>query len=441
MNKADILIIGAGATGLMAGKILTGAGKKVILLEARDRCGGRIHTVNQTASPENIELGAEFIHGDLPVTLNLLKEAGITYRPAHGETWQYKGGRFDNEGRFMENWEPLMEKLKTIGKDISINGFLDKEFAGDEYNGLKNAVRQFAAGYDSADPDKASTFALRNEWLNEEDDAQYRVNGGYGSMVDFLEDKIIRTGGHIFLNSIVTKINWEPGCVKVIVGNGTIYQAGKILIALPLGVLQADKDQPGAIIIDPPIPAQLDAINKMGFGAIIKILLEFDESFWVDNQTEAAAGKNLRNMSFLLSDQEIPTWWTQAPQHSPVLTGWLGGPAAAAKKDVPDDEILQQALQSLSIIFSWDIEELKSRLVASRVMNWTSEPFTRGSYAYDTVNAAMFREILNNPVDNTLFFAGEYLYEGPAMGTVEAALTSGEEVAKTIINTQSVDIP
>ena len=112
----------------------------------------------------------EFIHGDLPVTLNLLKEAGITYQPAYGEMWHYKNGRFDNDGGVIEGWGLLEEKLKTIDKDLSINEFLDKEFAGDEYNDLKNSVRQFAAGYDSADPDKGSTFALRNEWLSEDDD-------------------------------------------------------------------------------------------------------------------------------------------------------------------------------------------------------------------------------------------------------------------------------
>ena len=171
----------------------------------------------------------------------------------------------------------------------------------------------------------------------------------------------------------------------------------------------------------------------MGVGAIIKVLLEFDEPFWTDKQTEALAGKSLENMSFLLSGEEIPTWWTQAPEPSPVITGWLGGPAAAAKKDVPNEDILRQSLQSLSNIFKRDIEELKAKLVASRIVNWTNDPFTRGSYAYDTVNASTFRNILEKPVNNTLFFAGEYLYEGAAMGTVEAALTSGEQVAKKII--------
>ncbi|MDR3697073.1 NAD(P)/FAD-dependent oxidoreductase [Mucilaginibacter sp.] len=440
MNKADILIIGAGATGLMAAYKLTKAGRKVILLEARDRCGGRIHTINEKSFSKNTELGAEFIHGDLPVTLRLLKKAGIAFNPASGEMVHYKNGKFDND-EGVEGWDLLMQKLKTIDKDISINQFLDKEFAGDEFNELKQSVRQFAAGYDSADPDKASTFALRNEWLNDDEEAQYRVNGGYGKLVDYLENEIKNASGSIIFNSIVTEVQWQPGHVAAITYIGTVYEAGQLLVALPLGVLQACKDQLGAITFIPPISEQMAAINQMGFGAIIKILLEFDEPFWIDKQTQAQAGKSLENMSFLLSDEEIPTWWTQAPEPSTVITGWLGGPPAAAKKDVPDEEILKQSLQSLCNIFKRDMEELKSKLVASRIVNWTKDPFTRGAYAYDTVNASTFREILKQPVDNTLFFAGEYLYEGAAMGTVEAALTSGEEVAKKMLNTPVINIP
>jgi len=433
MNNVDIIIIGAGATGLMAALTLAKAGKTVILLEARDRCGGRIHTINENSFFKNTELGAEFIHGELPVTLHLLKEAGIAYHPASGEMVHYKNGRFDHEGGRSEGWPLLMEKLKKIDQDITINEFLDKEFAGEIFNDLKQSVRQFVAGYDSADPDDASTFALRNEWLNEDNEAQYRVDGGYGKMIDYLEDEIKAAGGNVFLNSIIKEIKWQPGHVKAITSKGTTYEAGQLLIALPLGVLQDERDQVSAININPPIPEKMDAICKMGFGAIIKILFEFDEPFWLDQQTEALAGKSLENMSFLLSDEEIPTWWTQCPEPGAVITGWLGGPAAAVKKGVPEEEILRQSLESLSMIFKRDFAELQSKLLAWRIMNWTNDPFTLGSYAYDTVNASVFRTILDQPVDNTLYFAGEYLYEGPAMGTVEAALTSGQQVAKKII--------
>jgi monoamine oxidase len=433
MKNCEILIIGAGATGLMAARTLARAGKKVTVLEARDRCGGRIHTINQELFFRNAELGAEFIHGDLPVTLNLLKDAGIAYHHAGGRMWHYKNGKFMEEDEPTEGWDLLLDKLEELQTDITIEGFLQKEFPEDKYDGLKNSVRRFVSGYDTADPSLASSFALRSEWGNEDEGAQHRIKGGYGVMINYLEDETKAAGGSICLNSIVKEIQWENGKAKAFTGDGAIYEADKILIALPLGILKADKSQKAAINVVPAISTQQKAIDTMGFGAIIKILLEFDEPFWEDEQATALAGKSLKNMAFLLSHEEIPTWWTQAPQHSTVLTGWLGGPPALAKKDLIDHELLEQSLQSLANIFKRDIVDLKNKLVAFNIVNWTTDPFTLGSYAYDTIAAPASRKVLSMPIDNTIYFAGEYLYEGPAMGTVEAALTSGKEVAERIL--------
>jgi monoamine oxidase len=116
-----------------------------------------------------------------------------------------------------------------------------------------------------------------------------------------------------------------------------------------------------------------------------------------------------------------------------LLTGWLGGLPAAERKDMDTEALLQLALDSLSTVFSINADELKTKLIAWNVSNWTGEPFTRGSYSYDTVEAPKARKLLNEPVEDTLYFAGEYLYDGPAMGTVEAALTSGVDVAEKML--------
>ncbi len=164
----------------------------------------------------------------------------------------------------------------------------------------------------------------------------------------------------------------------------------------------------------------------MGFGAVIKILLEFKHSFWEDDRH----GGVLEEMGYLFSDEEIPTWWTQYPERSNILTGWIGGPEARSKKDSTDDELIRQSLTSLANIFALETEVLKSNLIAWKVANWTADPFTLGSYAYDTVAAPEARKLINAPIADTIYFAGEYLYEGTAMGTVEAALTSGRDVAE-----------
>lgn len=433
MQKTDVLVIGAGAAGLMAAYKLTKKGKKVTVLEARNRTGGRIHTVNHESFFQHAELGAEFVHGDLPVTLNLLKEAGIKCQPANGEMVRYAKGRFTESEQLIEDWDLLIEHLNELKEDTNIYDFLLAEFPDDKYQSLRDGIWNYVSGYDNADPRKASAFALRKEWQNEDEDAQHRVDEGYCSMINYLAKTCREAGNNIYLNTVVKEIYWKEGEVRVVTDEGINYDADKLIIALPLGVLQANWQEKGAITFHPPIPEQTKAMQAMGFGAVIKFLLEFDKPFWEDNATKKLAGKSLKPMIFLLSDEEIPTWWTQHPQHSPMLTGWLGGPAAGDKKACTLDELLQQALQSLSNIFKLSVDELKGRLIAWNIINWANEPFTRGSYSYDTVAAPEARKVLNEPINTTLFFAGEHLYDGAAMGTVEAALTSGVEVAEKML--------
>ncbi len=431
MKNCDVLIIGAGAAGLMAGRILAKAGKKVTVLEARERSGGRIHTLNNELFFKSTELGAEFVHGDLPVTLSLLDEAGIKYNHSSMEMWRYKDGKFINDDDAIPHWDLFMEKLDELESDTDLDSFLNQEFVGVEFDELKRSVKRYVAGYDTADPAKASAFALRQEWKSEDDGAQHRVEGGYCTMIRYLEEEIRKAKGFVLLNSIVKDINWEKEKVKLTTTDGDVFEASQLIVAMPLGVLQAGNEEKGAVKFDPPVFGYNQALNAMGFGSIIKILLEFDEPFW---ETQPADGKSLKDMGFLLSEEVIPTWWTQKPGSSSVITGWLGGLPAEEKKNFTDAELLTFSLQSLGTIFKYEVSDLKNKLVAYHVANWANDPFTRGSYAYDTVAAPKSRLLLNKSIEDTIFFAGEYLYEGPAMGTVEAALSSGKNTAEKLLN-------
>lgn len=433
MNNADILVIGAGAAGMMVAHTLSKAGKKVIVLEARSRAGGRIHTLNDGRFSKYVELGAEFIHGNLPVTSQLLKEAGISHHSTAGEFWNYRDGKFNKDHEFIEGWDKLMHELNKLKEDITIGDFLLEHFDGDKHQRLRSSVTRFVSGYDTADPFKASAFALREEWSGEDEESQARTNDGYGKMISYLVQDAEKNGMRLYLNTIVKEIHYGDDKVKVISDKGIVFSAEKAVIALPLGVLHGANNTESAITFRPDIPAYNKAFEQIGFGAIIKILLEFKEPFWKREEVTELAGESLSKLGFILSDEEIPTWWTQYPDKSSILTGWLGGPPAEKRKHLSNSQLLERGLQSLAGIFKIGEKELKDNLVASEVVNWTTDPFTLGSYVYDTIDSHTAREVLTKPIENILYFAGEFTYEGQAMGTVEAALTSGLEVAKKLL--------
>jgi phytoene dehydrogenase-like protein len=163
-EKADIIIIGAGACGLTAARELVMAGKKVCVLEARNRLGGRIYTYEGSGFSKPVEAGAEFIHGDLPFTQSLLKEAGISSYSMTGINYQVKNGQLLASENFFEDFPALQEKLTALEEDIPLSGFLDKYLFEEKYKNLCNTIIRFAEGYDAADINKVSTFALRDEW-------------------------------------------------------------------------------------------------------------------------------------------------------------------------------------------------------------------------------------------------------------------------------------
>lgn len=429
MKQTDIIIIGAGAAGLMTAYTLVKAGKSVIILEARDRIGGRIHTFSDGHHFKDIELGAEFVHGNLPVTLGLLKEAGIKSNSIRFEMLRYFNGKFEQSEELVDGWEEFMEKINQLQQDMTLHDFLNQYFPGEKYTAMRTQLTGYVNGYDTADLLDVSTFALREEWNNEDEEAQHRVAGGYTTLLAYMAQYCRDNGSEVLLNKVAREISWQENKVQVTTTDNTVYEAGKVVIALPLGVLQA-KD---AIVFNPAINEAITATKNIGFGAVIKILMKFNEAFWEKEDAVKAAGDTSATKMLLLAGKTVPTFWTTPGAHPTLLTGWLGGPPAYERKDLSDTAIIQLALETLGAVFNCSLESLKDKLTVSKVVNWITEPYTLGSYAYDKVESTAARKILNQPVADTLYFAGEYLYSGPTMGTVEAALTSGKNTAGRLL--------
>ena len=422
MEQYEFIIVGAGAAGLMAARELTKAGKKTLLLEARDRIGGRIHTAS-VGNEEHIEYGAEFIHGDLPLTKALLKEAGLTFHQTEGSWWQFRNGQLIQSQEIIPDWEAFTEKLRSLQEDLPLLEFLDQYFSDPQYTSLREAAIRFATGYDTADPADASTFALREEWLAEEDSPQYRINKGYRSLMEFLRDDYLKNGGQLLLSTPVRELHWEMQLARIITTGKDQFLAQKVIITIPLNVLKAKPTEEGSIQFFPAISDYMEALQKIGMGAIIKILLQFDHPFWIKQE------EKFHNLQFILSEEPVPTWWTQFPQQSAVLTGWLGGPPAKEWTNAGKDRLLNLAINSIANIFHMDVTVLHAMLRGSAIIDWTADPYTRGSYTYATVETTSVINFLQQPIAATIFFAGEAFYKGPLIGTVEAALTSGRDVA------------
>ncbi len=111
----------------------------------------------------------------------------------------------------------------------------------------------------------------------------------------------------------------------------------------------------------------------------------------------------------------------------------MAGPKALQAKDAGDETILLKSLNAISNIFNISNTRLKQQLLSSHIYNWTADPFTRGAYAFSTTGTKEARKILMQPVEGTLFFAGEAFYNGLEMGTVEAALVSGLRVCDEVL--------
>lgn len=418
-----MIVLGAGAAGLMTAVRLARKRNKVVVLEARARIGGRIHTL-RTPFTVPVEAGAEFIHGKLKRTNRLMHQAGLKSLPADGEFWRFDDGSFYRQEDVLDQYDLLMDRLKKLDKDQPVCHVLGKHFRAKKFEPLRDSVKSYVEGYYAGDLEKASAKALLEEWESAPD-KQYRVQGGYSQLTDYLYRECLHHGVVFHFSDAARRLQWEKDRVSVSTSRDQTYRAKKAVIAIPLGVLQSEHPLSSLSFL-PALPEKKQALHDMGFGGVIKILVEFTELFWKKQD-------GLDKMSFLFTEKEIPTFWTQYPQNTPLLTAWCAGPHAAAHKAETNEALFTKTLQSLAAIFRLPVTWLEKEVVAWQVKNWAADPFTLGGYTYITVKTKEALKILSQPVENTLYFTGEALLGTSEVGTVEAALQSGRKTAKEIL--------
>jgi monoamine oxidase len=418
MKNTDVIVAGAGMAGLAAARQLAEAGLSVILLEARNRIGGRILTVRSPHAKLPIELGAEFVHGQPPELLDLIHEAGATIFEREGSDLCHDGNNLAgcNFGDAFDVLDDLPAE-----PDMSFTEFLAQKRLPEA---VEARAKRYVEGFNAADANLIGTASLRKQQQAEEEidgGRSFRVLEGYDRLPEFLLGRFLAAGGQLHRNTAVTAIDWRPGQVRVTTASLEVpeLRAQRAVIALPLGVLHAK-----SLAISPDTEAS-PAIRKMAMGAATRITLLFRERFWEPR----APG-----LSFLLTQERpLPTWWTSFPNESPALTGWMGGPRALA---APSGGALQkEALAALSRVF--ERNDLGSLLVSAHTHDWQSDPFSCGAYSYAPKGALLASAELARPVEDTLYFAGEHTDTTGHWGTVHAALRSGLRAARQILESRT----
>jgi len=427
----EIIVIGAGAAGLMVARKLSREGKHVKLLEARERAGGRIHTLNETGFSVKVEAGAEFVHGNLSETLRLLEEAGLPYHETAGNLFNARDNDAHKQRDFVEHEKLFSKKLSEVKEDISVRAFLDLYFNDEKYDSLRKSIEGYVQGYDLSDLERSSTFSLKEEWLGDDEGSQYRIDDGYGAIVDYLVADCKGNNCLFEFSTTITRIDWKPGHVKLLAVDGRTFEAQKIVITVPLGVWHSQKEDGAHIVYNPALTEKLEAARAMGYGEVIKFIIEFTENFW--EKEEIVGKKKMKNLGFVFGDAKIPTWWTQAPYDVPILTGWLGGPSAKNFKKMNDEGLLQVATDSLSKIFQVDHSVILEKMIAWRIYNWAVDQFSLGGYAFPSLDRRKHIAVISKPVSGTIFISGEALWGGSEVGTVEAAFRSALDTAEQVM--------
>jgi monoamine oxidase len=451
-SKYDVLVVGAGAAGLAAGRALADAGRRVAIVEARPRVGGRIFTQHLTAEnagvPIPVELGAEFIHGLPRATWALTEEAGLGTYELEGTQLRFAAGQLTAHSEQENLSRDVLEEMtawvdkEAHGRDMTFAEYLERNNVDAP---VSESAASYVEGFNAADRTRIGIAGLAKQQRAEDAidaDRLFRITGGYSAIPTYLAEEFARSGGNLMLGKPVQSVAWKRGAVAVRVrdatGGDTQLHAQRAVISVPLGVLQAES------IDFAPRPADiLEQAHRLVMGDVVRVVLLFRTRFWSERPWAANQRKlkaEVDHWSFLFTPSEVPaTWWTPMPDRTPMITAWVGGPKAAVLLRSIESRgdrhaLLDQCLTTLAKVFDVPLRDLKMLLLSWHTHDWQADEYARGAYSYVPAGALDAPERMTLPVEDTLYFTGEHTDTAGHWGTVHAALATGMLAARRILN-------
>jgi monoamine oxidase len=404
-SEVDVAIIGAGAAGLGAARALENSGLSAIVLEARDRVGGRGYTI--MATPDiAFDVGCGWLHSAddnsfVKIAGQLNFEIDKT-RPPWREQSLDAGFPPKERADFIEAiddfYDRAGEAAKT-GRDSAASAYLEP---GNRWNPMIDAISTYVNGCELDSVSILDMDAYEDTGIN------WRVRRGYGALMTAYGAPC-----PLALNTQVTLIDHSGKRVRIETSRGTL-SAAKVIVTVPTNLI-ADE----TIRFHPALPAKVDAARGLPLGLADKVTLALDQpdALPKDGNLRGATMRTAMG-SFHLR-----------PFGQACIEGFFGGRFARQLEDAGDGALAAQAIDEIVALLGADFRRRLKPLAESR---WALDPFARGSYSHALPGHAGDRAVLAAPVDGRLFFAGEAT-SGNFFSTAHGARDSGERAAGEVI--------
>lgn len=439
MERWDVIVAGAGIAGLAAAEQLGKAGLKVLVLEARDRVGGRILTLPGLTPEHGIELGAEFVHGKPPEFDQYLRRHGLRLRETDGRSYcSGRTGMQRCDGPETAIFDKLNRMSPTDFPDEPFEQSLATRFA-DSPPEEKEWARRFVQGFHAGDTSRISTHSIIIDGQAEEQtegELGFHVEGGYSTVVASLCRDLADTV-KMTTCAIVHSVSWGQDGVRVqaaIGGNQRFeFGASGLVLTLPVGVLQKPSHTLGAVEFVPPLAEKQRAVASVVMGPVTRMVLQFNSIFWEDHQL--MGNRTMQDLHFLFTEDSVfPTYWTASPLRLPLLVAWAAGPLADSKRGHTQQQLETDALKALARILAIPEADLHDRFVRSYFHDWQADPFSRGAYSFVLAGGVEDQKDFARPLRDTLFFAGEATQSDGHRATVHGAFASGVRAAREVLS-------